>query len=97
MTDEEALSLIDKRLSSGCATCDTVMDYLRSRLADAALAHLRARLAQKPKVTREQARGLVLALETFCRESGIPTDRVKELNVPQVFLDILGLEVEEEK
>jgi hypothetical protein len=51
---------------------------------------------EKPKVTREQARGLVLALETFCRESGIPTDRVKELNVPQVFLDILGLEVEED-
>jgi len=102
MTDEEAVKILEER-----GKVNKIMKHASENNEhgptywdekdDAALAHLRARLAQKPKVTREQARGLVIALETFCRESGIPTDRVKELNVPQVFLDILGLEVEEEK
>ncbi|MFA5377881.1 MAG: hypothetical protein WC455_19180 [Dehalococcoidia bacterium] len=97
-TEAERLLEIEKDYPNWRGRFKSLPEAIRFHTSgqDALISRLRDRLSQKPKVTAEQARGLVIALEAFCRESGIPTDRARELNVPQVFLDILGLEVEEE-
>jgi predicted anti-sigma-YlaC factor YlaD len=87
MTDEKALSVLNSM--GNCELCCQSDKCERKSRAMTAEDHLRARLAQKPKVTREQ----VAKLERWFYSSlevtlPVATDRTKSV------LDILGLEVE---
>lgn len=96
MTDEEALIFFDKMSACGpCNHYDECADYQKEhsgkKMCEAYLDHLRARLAQKPKVTREKK----AKLERWLYSEGACYSLYFSKRKAQQALDILGLEVEE--
>lgn len=92
MTDEETIRFFDEMSACGpCNHYDECADYQKEhsgkKICEASLAYLRARLSQKPKVTREQ----VERLSDYLNSNG------RCLSLTSVILGILGLEVEKEK